>query len=76
MRKKEDSMMYFVNDDLLDDLVEVDSEVLILEISDDSVDSDDENEWILILEIYYDEYLGEDLDDEAKYVNDEISKRL
>ena len=66
-------MMHFVNDGLLDDLVEVDSEVLILEISDDSVDLDDENELISIFEIYYDEFFDDDLDDEeVKYVNDEI----
>ena len=77
MIKKDDNMMHSVNDDLRDDLVEVDSDDLILEIFDDLEDLDDESEWILISEICYDESFDDDLDDEeAKYVNDEISKRL
>jgi hypothetical protein len=47
MKKRGDSMMLFVNDDLLNDS-EDDNEVLILEILDDSVDLEIENEWILI----------------------------
>ena len=43
-------MMHSVNDDLLGDLDE-DNEVLISEISEDSVDLVIEKVWILILEI-------------------------
>jgi hypothetical protein len=72
MRKKDHNMMLFVNDDLLDDL-EVDSEVLILEIFEDSVDLVIEKVWILILEICYEEYLVDDLEvEEQRYVNEEI----
>jgi hypothetical protein len=76
MRKKDDSMMLSVNDDSHDDLVD-DNEVSISEISEDLVDSEVEKAWILILEIYLDEYLVDDLvDDEVECVNEKISKRL
>ena len=68
--------MLSASDDLRDDL-EADNDDLILEISDDLVDSDDENEWILIFEICFDEFSDDDLDDEEqKSANEKISKRL
>jgi hypothetical protein len=68
MKKRDDSMMHFVNEDLLDDSDE-DSEVLILEISEDLVGELS----ILIFEICLDEYFEVDLvDDEQKYVNEKI----
>jgi hypothetical protein len=68
MKKRDDSMMHFVNEDLLDDSDE-DSEVLILEISEDLVGE----LLILIFEICLDEYFEVDLvDDEQKYVNEKI----
>jgi hypothetical protein len=72
MKRKDDSMMLFVNDDLREDLDD-DSEVLILEILDDlMVDPS-----ILILEIYLVEYFEVDLDEgEVKYVSERISKKL
>ena len=66
-------MMHSVNDDVLDDLVEDDNDDLIL---DDSHDLETEREWISIYEICCDEFLDEDFDDEAKFVNEKISKRL
>ena len=66
--------MHSVNDDLLDDLVDDDNEDLILE---DSHDLEIEREWISICEIYSEDFLDDDLDeDEVKYVNEKISKRL
>jgi hypothetical protein len=72
MRKKEVNMMLSVNDDSLDDFDD-DREVLILEILEDSVDLVIEKVWILILEIYFDEYLVDDLGVEGqRYVNEMI----
>ena len=68
MKRKNDSMMLSVNDDLLDDSV-AEHEVLILEIFDDSVD----DLLILISEICFDESFEDDLDDEVqKFVNEKI----
>jgi hypothetical protein len=74
MRKKDDNMMLSVNDDLLDDLVEDDSEDLILV---DFRDLEIEREWILICEICSEDFSDEDSDDdEVKFANEKISKRL
>jgi hypothetical protein len=74
MRKKGDNMMLSVNDDLLDDSDEEDNEDLILV---DFHDLGIEREWISICEIYSEDFLDDDLDeDEVKYVNEKISKRL
>ena len=76
MKRKGDNMMHSVNDDLLGDLDE-DNEVLIFEISEDSVDLVIEEVWILIFETCLDEYLEDDSDDdELKFVNERIWKRL
>jgi hypothetical protein len=73
MKKRDDSMMLFVNDDLLDDLDEG-SEDLISEVFRDL---EIEQEWILIYEIYFEGSLDDDLDDdEAKFVNEKTSKKL
>ena len=64
--------MLFVSDDLHDDS---DDELddLSSEIFDDFADFEIEKVWILILEIYFDEYLVDDLDeDELRYVNEKI----
>jgi hypothetical protein len=72
MRKKGDNMMLSVNDDLLDDFDD-DNEVLILEIFEDLADLVIEKVWILILEICYEGYLGDDSVVEGrKYVNEMI----
>jgi hypothetical protein len=47
MKKRGDSMMHSVNEDLREDFDD-DNEVLILEIFDDSEDFEVEKEWILI----------------------------
>ena len=74
MRKKDDNMMPFVNDDLHEDSEDDDNEGLILE---DSHDFEIEREWISIYEIYCDEFFEDDSgDDEVKSVNEKISKRL
>jgi hypothetical protein len=75
MKRKDDNTMHSVNDDSLDDLVEGDSEDLILE---DFRDLEIEREWISIYEIYLDEFFEDDSDedDEVKSVNEKISKRL
>jgi hypothetical protein len=70
MRKRDDNMMHSVNDDLQDDLVDDDNEDLIL---DDFHDLEMEQEWILIWEIYSDEFFDDDSDDEKqKFVNEKI----
>jgi hypothetical protein len=64
--------MHSVNDDLLGDLDD-DNEVLISEISEDSVDLVIEKVWTLIFEICSDEYSEDDSDDdELKFVNERI----
>jgi hypothetical protein len=74
-RKKDESTMHSVNDDLHDDSDE-DREDLILGILVDLVDLEID-EWILIWEICYDDFLDEDFEvDELKYVNEKISKKL
>jgi hypothetical protein len=75
MKRKDDNTMHSVNDDSLDDLVEGDSEDLILE---DFRDLEIEREWISIYEIYLDEFFEDDSDedDEVKSVNEKISKKL
>jgi hypothetical protein len=74
MRKKDDNTMHFVNDDLQDDLVDDDSEDLISGVFHDLEMG---QEWILICEICLDEFFEDDLDDdEVKFVNEKISKRL
>ena len=66
-------MMLSVNDDLREDL-EDDNDDLIFEVSRDL---EIEREWILIYEIWLDEYSGDDFDDEGqRFVNERISKRL
>ena len=72
MKRKDDSMMLSVNDDLREDLDD-DSEVLISEILGDLLDE----QLILILGIYLVEYFEVDSDDEeVKYVNEKILKKL
>jgi hypothetical protein len=74
MKRKDDNMMLFVNEDLLDDLDEDDNDDLILV---DFHDLEIEREWISICEIYSEDFLDEDSDeDEVKFVNEKISKRL
>jgi hypothetical protein len=73
MRKRDDNTMPSVNDDLLDDLVDDDNEVLI---SVDFRDFEIEREWILIYEICSEDFSVEALDDEVKFVNEKISKKL
>jgi hypothetical protein len=76
MKKRDDSMMLFVSDDLLDDSDE-DSEVLILEILEDLADFEIEGVWISIWEICLDDSSDEDSEEvELKYVNEKISKKL
>ena len=64
-------MMLFVNDDLHDDSDE-ELDDLILEISDDLVDSEIEKALISISEICSVEYSEEDFDDERECVNERI----
>jgi hypothetical protein len=72
MKRKEDNMMLSVNDDSHDDLVD-EMEGLISEIFDDLVD----DQLTLIFETCLVEYFEVDLvDDEVKYVNEKISKKL
>ena len=74
MRKKDDNTMPSVNEDLLDDSVEDDSEDSIL---DDFHDFEIEHEWISIWGICYEDFSDDDLDeDEVKSVNEKTSKRL
>ena len=61
MKRKGDNTMHSVNDDSLDDLVEGDSEDLILE---DFRDLEIEREWISIYEIYLDEFFEDDSDED------------
>jgi hypothetical protein len=69
MRKKDDNMMHSVNDDLQDDLDD-DNEDLIFEVFHDLEMGQG---WILICEIYLDEFSDDDLDDEKqKFVNEKI----
>ena len=60
MKRKDLNMMLFVNDDLLDDLVEVDEALISVDFDDFEI----EQVWILIFEIYFDEYFDDDLADE------------
>jgi hypothetical protein len=72
MKRKEDNMMLSVNDDSHDDLAD-EIEGLISEIFDDLVD----DLLTLIFETCLVEYFEVDLvDDEVKYVNEKISKKL
>jgi hypothetical protein len=72
MKRKEDNMMLSVNDDSHDDLVD-EIEGLISEIFDDLVD----DQLTLIFETCLVEYFEVDLvDDEVRYVNEKISKKL
>jgi hypothetical protein len=72
MKRKEDNMMLSVNDDSHDDLVD-EIEGLISEIFDDLVD----DQLTLIFETCLVESFEVDLvDDEVKYVNERISKKL
>jgi phosphate uptake regulator len=74
MKKRGDSMMLSVKDDLLEGFDELDDED---SISVDFRDSEIEREWILIWEICLEEYFEDDLEvDEQKFVNEKISKKL
>ena len=74
MKRKDDNMMLFVSDDLREDL-EVEREGLIFEVFRDL--EIEVGEWILIWEIYLEDSLGEDSDDEVlRCVSEKISKRL
>jgi hypothetical protein len=72
MKRKDDNMTHSANDDSHDDFDD-DHEVLILEISEDLVDLVTEKVWILISEIYLEEFFDEDLVEEnQKFVNERI----
>ena len=65
MKRKEGSMMLFVNNDSHEGLDDDHHEVLISEIFDDSVDLAMARVWTLIYEIYLDESFEVDLVDEV-----------
>ena len=68
MKKRDSNMMLFVNDDLVDDLVERD-EVLILVDFDDLVI---EQVLILIFEIYFDEFFDDLVVEDLELKNEKI----